>query len=142
KHFWDERFPVYRDWKKSWYREYIRRGGFFTKTGFWIQGAYRRNQVINSPVQAAAFHCLLWSLIKLQKRMKKKKMRSKIVGQIHDSIVGDIHKNEVEDYLKMAKQTMTVDLPKAWKWIKIPLEIEAEVAPIDGSWYDKKEVKI
>ena len=37
---------------------------------------------------------------------------------------------------------MTQRLPQTWKWIDIPLEIEAEVAPLGGSWHDKEEMEI
>jgi len=37
---------------------------------------------------------------------------------------------------------MTVDIKKHWEWIITPLEIEAEITPLEGSWFDKKEIKI
>ena len=115
---------------------------FDTLTGFRIEGLYKRNEVINYPVQGSAFHWLLWSLIRIQKLLKKYKMKSLLVGQIHDSIVGDVHKKELRDYLDIVKQVMTIDVRKHWEWIIVPLRIEAEVAPVGGSWFDKKEVKI
>ena len=84
----------------------------------------------------------LWSLIQLNRWLRKNKMRSKIVGQIHDSIVADVHEDELEDYLAQAKQIMTQDLLKKWKWIIVPLDVEAEVTPVDGTWYEKKEREI
>ena len=69
-------------------------------------------------------------------------MKTLIVGQIHDSIVSDVYQKELKNYLEIAKQVMTIDVRKHWKWIIIPLSIEAEVAPVNGSWYDKKEVQI
>ena len=69
-------------------------------------------------------------------------MKSLIVGQIHDSIVGDVHRKERRNYLEICKQVMTIDVRKHWPWIIVPLSIEAEVAPVGGSWYEKKEVKI
>lgn len=141
-HFWNVRFPVYRDWKKKWFAEYIQNGGFRMYSGFWVSGVMKKNEVINYPVQGAAFHCLLWSLIRLHSIMKRRGMKSMIVGQIHDSILADVHTSELQDYLHLARKVMTEDLTRAWKWINIPLEIEAEVAPPDGSWFDKKEVPI
>jgi len=140
--FWNERFRVYNQWKQDWFREYQRTGRFTMATGFTVEGWYGKNDVINYPIQGPAFHCLLWSLIRLNNWLKKKRMRSRIVGQIHDSIVADVHKNELEDYLHMANKIMTQRLPKAWPWIIVPLEVEADVSPVGGSWYDKKEMKI
>lgn len=136
--FWQKRFKVYTEWKEWWWDQYRRRGWFKMKTGFVCSGVYKRNQVINYPVQGSAFHCLLLSLILLQEWLEKNKMRSVIVGQIHDSIVLDMHKDEVQDVLTAARRIMTKVVPRIWNWIIVPLEVEAEVAPAGGSWADKK----
>ena len=107
-------------------------------TGFRVDGVHKRNDVINYPVQGAAFHVLLWSLIRLVKWLKKHKMRSVVVGQIHDSIVADVHHDELDEYLAAAKRIMTEDVRKAWPWIIIPLETEAEVGELN--WWEKEKV--
>jgi DNA polymerase I-like protein with 3'-5' exonuclease and polymerase domains len=140
--FWNDRFPVYNKWKKKWYEAYIDRGWFDTLTGFRIEGIYKRNDVINYPPQGSAFHWLLWSLIRIQKLLHKYNMRSLIVGQIHDSIVADVFRKELRNFLEICKQVMTVDIKKHWDWIIVPLTVEAEVAPVNGNWYEKKEVKL
>ena len=73
-------------------------------------------------------------------RMEAKNMRSVIVGQIHDSIVADVHKDELDDYLAMAKQVMTEGIKAVMPWVIVPMSVEAEVAKTN--WYEKKEVKI
>jgi DNA polymerase I-like protein with 3'-5' exonuclease and polymerase domains len=140
--FWGKRFKVYGQWKKDWFEAYLRKGYFDTLTGFRISGVYRRNEVINYPVQGSAFHWLLWSLIRIQNLLNKYKMKSLIVGQIHDSIVADVYKKELKEYLEIVQQVMTIDVKKHWKWINVPLSIEAEVSPVNGSWYEKEKVKI
>lgn len=142
KDFWENRFKVYTRWKKAWWYDYLNSGWFDTFTGFRISGVLSRNQVINYPVQGSAFHCLLWSTIQLQRWLKKYKMKTKIIGQIHDSIVFDFYRKEIDDVIAKAVQIMTVDICKVWKWIIVPLEVEAEISPLGGSWYDKEEYKI
>lgn len=139
-HFWNTRFPVYTEWKNKHWKAYQKKGYFDTLTGFRIGGVIRRNQVINFPVQGSAFHCLLWCLIQIQKALRKYKMKTKIVGQIHDSIVADIHCKELNDFLQLAFEIMTVKLPQAWKWIIVPMKVEAELAPPGASWYEKKAI--
>lgn len=136
--FWGRRFKVYNEWKQNWFQQYQKTGGFRTKTGFYIKGNFGRNDVINYPVQGSAFHCLLWSLIEIQKELRKRGMKTLIVGQIHDSIIADVPDNELDEYLAIARHVMTVRLPKRWKWICVPLEVEAEVTPVNGSWHEKK----
>lgn len=140
--FWKNRFKVYAKWKRDWFADYQRKGYFETKTGFRIEGVFARNDVINYPVQGPAFHCLLRSLIEIQRRIKKNRMDTLIIGQIHDSIISDVPDDEVQDYLGIVKEVMVDWLPKQWEWIIVPLEVEAEMTEIDGSWYGKKEVKI
>jgi len=140
--FWNRLFKVYAQWKKDWYYTYLKKGYFDTLTGFRIEGFYGRNEIINYPVQGSAFHWLLWCLIRIIKLLKKYRMKTLITGQIHDSIVGDVYKKELRNYLEICEQVMTVDIRKHWKWIIVPLSIEAEVAPVGGSWYEKEKVKI
>ena len=65
-----------------------------------------------------------------------------IVGQIHDSIVADVPDEELDEFLALAYQVMVVDLKNAWSWIITPIEIEAEVTPVDGNWYQKEKWEI
>lgn len=132
------RFKVYADWKIRWWKEYQKKGYFVSHTGFCVKGELEKNDCINYPIQGSAFHCNLWSMIQLNKWLIKNKMRSMVVGQIHDSIIGDVHIDELDDFLAKAKQVTTVDLPRHWKWIIVPLSIEASVAPIGSSWFHKE----
>ncbi len=110
------------------------------KTGFRVSGVYGRNDVLNGAIQGSAFHCLLWSLIELVKWMRKKKLKSKVVGQIHDSLVMDVHKSEFDDVISKTVDVMTKDLLATWDWIIVPLEVEAECS--ETNWFEKKEVKL
>jgi DNA polymerase I-like protein with 3'-5' exonuclease and polymerase domains len=139
-HFWTARFPTYARWKRRWYDRYLRRGWFDLLTGFRIEGDYRRNQVINYPVQGAAFHCLLFCLIQLEKWLRKNKMLTVIIGQIHDSIILDLVPGEAKAVFKYCRWLMTEELPRVWRWIKAPMQIEIEVAPVNKSWFMKEKV--
>lgn len=142
EYFWGRRFPVYARWKKDWYNKYLEQGYVDTLTGFRIQGVYSRNQIINSPVQGSAFHCLLWSLIQLNKELKRRKMKSRIVLQIHDSMLLDVYPPELPVLLPLIREISTKRLRREWKWLIVPLDIEAELCPVDGSWFEKKGVAI
>jgi len=140
--FWYEKFARYTEWKEEWLAAYRKTGYFDLKTGFRCRGWMRRNEVINYPIQGSAFHCLLWSFTRLDEEMRKRKMRSVIVGQIHDSILADVHLNELEDYIELATYISTKAIRKHWEWITLPLIVDVEIAPPDGTWYDKKERKV
>lgn len=136
---WHKRFRVYTAWKKSWYDQYRRDGGFRMHTGFAVNGVYSRNAVTNYPIQGSAFHCLLWVLIELSKWLKKHGMKTKIIGEIHDAVQLSVEPSELQDVLHKVYSLMTKELPEAWKWISVPLEAECDVGEIDADWMSCKE---
>ena len=137
--FWNVKFKDYQAWKEKHWKEYCKRGYFDTLTGFRCSGVMKRNEAINYPVQGPAFHCLLWSLIQVNKQLKKKKMKSLIVGQIHDSMVDDYVEEELDELCGIEEQVMTKDILNHWEWINVPLEIEQEVSKPGMSWFEKEE---
>jgi DNA polymerase I-like protein with 3'-5' exonuclease and polymerase domains len=98
-----------------------------------------RNDTINYPVQGAAFHCLLWSFIELDQVIRKENWDTRIVGQIHDSILLDVNPAELDVVSHTVKHITTEALPKAWPWIIVPLEVEMDLAEVDHSWADLKK---
>lgn len=142
KAFWGKRFKVYARWKQEWYDDYLERGFFDTLTGFRCQDIMDRKQCVNYPIQGSAFHCLLWCLIRVQKLLKKYHLRSLLIGQIHDSMLLDVLTRELKTVLEIIRQVTMVDLAKHWKWIIVPMIVEAEASPPGKSWYDKKEIPL
>lgn len=139
--FWKERFKGYDNWKQEWYAAYLESCGFKTYTGFAFNGYFRRNAVLNYPIQGSAFHCLLWSLTRIVAELKRKKMRSRIIGQIHDSMLGDVHVREVDDYIEIVNRVTMVELPRHWPWLNIvPIAAETEMSPPGMSWLHKEKV--
>jgi DNA polymerase-1 len=140
--FWNDRFPVYSEWKDTWMEAYDKKGYFDSLTGFRYIGIMRRNEVINYPVQGSAFHCLLWTLIQMQNWLEENNMESLIVGQIHDSMVIDMVPEEKDDILAHVQKVVRTDLSKQYPWIDFPMTIEAEIADINEPWLNKKEVAL
>ncbi len=141
KTFWDERFVVYRDWKKEINKSYQQNGFTESYLGFKFKGYMKRNDVSNYAIQGTAFHCLLWSLIRMNRTAQKEGWRTKIIGQIHDSIIFDLYPPEKDHVIATLNQIGTIDIRERFDWIIVPLEIEYEIAPIDHSWYDTEEIK-
>ena len=138
--FWNVRFRAYRDWKVRINEEYRRRGYVETLFGFRIRDCMDERQVINSPIQATAFHCLLWSLIRIDRWLREEGKKTRIVGQIHDSIVMDVEPDELEELVEATRRIMTEDIRKEHDWIIVPLEVEYEVSKIDGNWGEMEEL--
>lgn len=142
KDFWNKRFPVYNKWKKQWYYDYQKNGFITSKTGFTFQGAMSRNDVINYPVQGAAFHVLLWSLIQATNSFLRDRFDTRIIGQIHDAIVLDVNPKELHQVIPIMKCIMCNDVVQHWDWINVPLQIEAELCEVDQPWSTKKDYEI
>jgi DNA polymerase-1 len=138
--FWFDRFPVYQNWRTEWWETYQKKFYFDTYTGFSCRGYMKKNEVINFPIQGSAFHCLLWSFINLTKALRKRKMKTKLIGQIHDSIVADVPENEFEEYIDILTEISTKKIREYWDWIILPLEIEIEASDVNESWFNKKVI--
>jgi DNA polymerase I len=141
KDFWERRFGVYGEWKKKWYADYCTTGQIKSHLGFVFKGKFSRNQVNNIAIQGTAFHCLLWCLIKLNKWIKKEKLKSVVMGQIHDEINVDLHCNEVNTVFVKMEEIMTRDLVEEFSdWLTIPMGVECNIAPLGGTWAETEEV--
>ena len=137
--FWDK-FSVFRQWQQRMISDYIRKGYVQYFTGFQRNDTLSRNMIFNSAIQGTAFHCLLWSMIELDNALRGKRMKTRIISQIHDEIVFDLFPPEREKVLELAKKIMTESIREVHNWIIVPLEIEAEITPVGGAWYYKKEI--
>lgn len=136
--FWGTRFPVYAEWKEEWWREYLKTGSINMLTGFTCYGVMGKNDCINYPVQGSAFHCLLWGFIELDRYFEKNNFKTRLIGQIHDAVIFDVHPDELEKVIEVSRHILIEKLPENWKWICVPLEVEAEVGNVDESLDDLK----
>jgi DNA polymerase I-like protein with 3'-5' exonuclease and polymerase domains len=142
KDFWDNRFSVYKKWKDTQWKEYQRKGYLDLYTGFRCSGIMSKNDVTNYGIQGSAFHCNLWCFIQVDKFLREGNYDSKLIGQIHDSMILDLHPDEKDEVLRKVVDITTKQLLNHFKWISIPMEVEIETTGIDEPWSDKKEYKL
>ena len=139
--FWNVRFPVHAQWKKDWIAAYYENGGYQFKSGFITVGPHKRNEITSYCIQGDAAMCKLWSLVQVNKKLKRYKMRSRCINEIHDAFLFDADPKERDDLIDIAVQVMTQDIKKWAMWLPVPLTAEPEACPIDKSWYDKVSLK-
>jgi len=139
RRFWDK-FKVFKKWQRRVENIYREKGYVELMHGFRRGGYLVKNKILNTPIQGTAFHCLLWTLKEVDKISIEENWRTKLICHIHDSLLSDLYPPETEYILRTIKRVGTVDIREKYKWIIVPLLIEAEITPIDGSWYDKKEI--
>jgi len=124
---WEDRFPEYTQWKKDIYEFYIKNGYIETFLGFRFQGYMNRKQATNYPIQGTSFHLLVYTLIQVSKAIKKMKLKSRLIMQIHDSLIASVPVAEVGNYIAMVNG-IVANLHKVHKWMNVPMEIEAELS--------------
>jgi len=83
-----------------------------------VRGFAERN-AINAPIQGSAADMIKLAMIRIHADMKKRNMRSKMTLQVHDELVFDAHKDELED-LKL----LVADGMKNALSIKVPVLVE------------------
>ncbi len=140
KVFWKKKFPVFAKWRDNLLNTYEENGYIDFLTKFRCSGYMTRNDVWSYPVQGAAFHCLLWSLIELNFILKQ--FETKIVGQIHDSIVFDMVPEELDELSVIIRRVMCDDIRIHFPWLIVPLDIDAKISEVNGNWSEMKDYKI
>lgn len=79
-----------------------------------MRGFAERN-AINAPIQGSAADMIKVAMIHVHEWMKKEKLKSKMILQVHDELVFDAHKDEVEllrkEIPKLMANAVTIDVP-------------------------------
>ena len=119
----------------------MKQGYLDTYTGMRLSALSSRNEILNAPIQGSAFHCLLWSVIEMNKKLKKEKWETVPVAQIHDSCIFITTPDEIDELYKVAHDIMCVKIVKRWPWLVIPLEIDMDITPPGGAWSEQKAYK-
>jgi len=139
--FWRERFREYDDWKEKNYLQYCENGYIETFFGFKLYGHMSKKDTSNYQIQGTAFHCLLWTMNELMNTAKEENWKSRICGQIHDSLFIDLVPEEKDHIINTIKYIGTEKIREKNEWINVPLSIDFEITPINGSWNQKEEIK-
>jgi uracil-DNA glycosylase family 4 len=137
---WNVRFSKYTQWKKDIVEFYQKYGFIENFFGFRFQGYMDKKQCTNFPIQSASFHLLVYTLNEVQKVINKNKLRTRIIGQVHDSILSNIHKDETEFYVENVER-IVASLPSVFPWLIVPMEIETDLSDLrenGGNFADMK----
>ena len=70
-----------------------------------VRGAAERNAV-NAPIQGSAADIIKIAMINIHRRMEKENWQSKMLLQVHDELVFDVPKTEVDSLSAMVKEEM------------------------------------
>jgi DNA polymerase-1 len=83
-----------------------------------VRGFAERN-AINAPIQGSAADMIKIAMINIHKEIEKKKLKSKMLLQVHDELVFDVHQTEIEEMKSLVSQNM-----KTAVTMKVPVDVE------------------
>lgn len=83
---------------------------------------------INMPIQGTAADMIKIAMIKIHAELEKRKARTKMVLQVHDELVFDAHKDEVDELRPMIIELMETALP-----LEVPVVAETGIG---DNWLD------
>ncbi|MGA8853905.1 MAG: DNA polymerase, partial [Christiangramia sp.] len=83
-----------------------------------VRGAAERNAV-NAPIQGSAADIIKIAMINIHRKLKEENYKTKMLLQVHDELVFDVHKDELEKVQKMIKSEME----NAYK-LEVPLDVD------------------
>ena len=92
-----------------------------------VRGFAERNAV-NAPIQGSAADVIKLAMIAVHKAMHKANMKSKMLLQVHDELVFDVHESEIEAMKDLVKREMEGAVK-----LSVPMEVEMEIA---DNWLD------
>ncbi|MEP7167894.1 MAG: DNA polymerase I [Bacteroidota bacterium] len=82
-----------------------------------VRGFAERN-AINAPIQGSAADMIKVAMINIHNDIIKKKLRSKMLLQVHDELVFDVFNEELDDVKKLVEDRMKHALP-----LKVPVDV-------------------
>lgn len=104
----------------------------------WIRESAERT-ASNSKIQSLGADLTMWSMGTVDNVLVKKKVKSMVIGQIHDSLMLDVHPKEIEQVAEIVHTTMVSVANRKFSFLNIPLKAKIESA---YRWSDLKEMKV
>lgn len=87
---------------------------------------YAERSAINAPMQGTAADLIKMAMIELHQRINRESLDAKIIMQVHDELVIEVHENQANDVSVLAKETMS-------NIFKLDVDLKVD-ADIGGNW--------
>ena len=85
---------------------------------------------LNTPIQGTAADIIKLAMVRVDNRLINEGLKSKLILQVHDELIVEAHKDEVDK----VKQILSEEMQNAMK-LNVPLKVDMSTG---HSWYDAK----
>jgi DNA polymerase-1 len=92
-----------------------------------VRGFAERN-AINAPIQGSAADMIKIAMISIFNELQKRGLRTKMILQVHDELVFDTPKDEVDIIMPLIRGKMTTAIP-----MRVPIEVDMKTG---DNWLD------
>lgn len=86
---------------------------------------------LNTPVQGTAADIIKIAMIKVYNKLKDNNMKSRLLLQVHDELIVEAHKDEVD----MVKEILKNEMENVVEGFRVHLDVDVNVG---DSWYESK----
>lgn len=92
--------------------------------------SFAERTAMNTPIQGSAADIIKLAMVKFSEKIKETKYHAKLLLQVHDELIFEIPKSEVEDFTKFVEEIMEQALV-----LDVPLKVDSNYG---ATWYDAK----
>jgi len=100
------------------------------KASNFIQRSFGERVAMNMPIQGSAADIIKIAMVKVYNELKERKLKSRLILQIHDELLIEAHKSEVDEVSKLLKTCMEDAVN-----LSVPMEVEVKMG---NTWYETK----
>ena len=87
----------------------------------------------NAPIQGTASDIIKIAMAKIADRLKEKKLSARMILQVHDELVFDTPKTELDELVQLVRDGMQGAVE-----FKVPLDVSVKAGP---NWLEMEELK-
>ncbi|WP_406541681.1 DNA polymerase I [Clostridium ljungdahlii] len=95
-----------------------------------IVRSFGERLAMNTPIQGSAADIIKIAMVNVYRRLEENKLKSKLILQVHDELILNVYKEEIDNVKSVVKEEMEKVLQ-----LKVPLEVDISVG---SNWYEAK----
>ena len=92
--------------------------------------AFGERIALNTPIQGSAADIIKLAMISVYNELKKRKLKSKLVLQVHDELIIDTYKDEIDEVKELLRDLME-------NAVKLDVDLKVDIST-GNSWYESK----